>query len=485
MDSAPATNNLLVVWAAAAVVAAFGTWVLYDALPGINWVLWTAAATGVVALAGARGVSGPSRSVPGATAVAIAGAAALTASPLLHFLICASVAVLLAMQMLLAGGASPGRITARFAATAPVVGLKLAAVHAVHCGIEATDRVRSPRVRGWVRGLAITLPVVIAFGLLLAEADPILASWRDAMAALLSWDLLRRAVFFTGLLGLVLGAYGYVARAPVGSLEPRGEGPQRWLGATEQAILLGGVAALLWLFLGLQLGYFFGTLPREPGSGVTFAEYARRGFAELTVVASASIVLVVLSERYGQRGGLERLLRILTFGLVAAVLLVLASAWHRVRLYQAAYGFTTARLYAQAYMAVVAAALLFVWLEVARGFDGDRLFRRTALVATLLFIALIYWNHEAWIARQNIDRFATTGQLDVRYLTQGLSLDAVPAIAERLPSLPEPVRSELDRALRARYASGPTPAGDRWYEWNRRRAAARAVLGAQRATGRI
>jgi hypothetical protein len=28
-------------------------------------------------------------------------------------------------------------------------------------------------------------------------------------------------------------------------------------------------------------------------------------------------------------------------------------------------------------------------------------------MATILFIALIYWNHEAWIARRNMDRFAS------------------------------------------------------------------------------
>ncbi len=31
-------------WAAAATVAGFGNWMLYDARPGINWVLWTGAA---------------------------------------------------------------------------------------------------------------------------------------------------------------------------------------------------------------------------------------------------------------------------------------------------------------------------------------------------------------------------------------------------------------------------------------------------------
>jgi hypothetical protein len=404
----------------------------------------------------------------------IAGAAALTASPLLHFLICVSVAVLLAMQMLLAADPSPLRITARFTVTAPVVALTRAVPHAIRRGVEATGHIRSTRARAWVRGLAITLPVVIVFALLLAEADPIFASWRDEIADLFSMlEILPRVVFFTALLGLVLGAYGYASREYHAVQTPE-NAPDRWFGSTERLMLLAAVAALLWLFLALQLGYLFGNLPRAPG--MTFAEYARRGFGELTVVASASVVLIILAERYGQRGGHERILRILTFALIAAVLLLLGSAFHRVRLYEAAYGFTTARLYAQAYMTVVAAGLLLLAREVAGGLDAGRLFRRSAAVATLLFVALIYWNHEAWIARRNIDRFATTGKLDVAYLTSELSPDAIPAIAERLPSLPEPVRSELYSAVRKRYAAHRDMAEGRWYEWNLARTRARAIF---------
>ena len=471
-------SGTAVLWAAAAAVAAFGTWVMYDALPGMNWVLWTgAAAAGLVAVARSRGAGGRSVLVTGAAATVIAGAAALTASPVLHLLICASVMVLLAMQMLLAANPSPRSITARFAVAAPVVAFRKAVTHAIRRGVEATDHIRSTRARAWVRGLAITLPVLVGFALLLAEADPIFASWRDHIADLLSIEeFLPRLVFFTGLLGLVIGAYGYASREYHDTVQTPENAPNRWLGSTERLMLIASVAALLWLFLALQLGYLFGTLPSAPSSGMTFAEYARRGFGELTIVASASAVLIILSERYGQRGGHERILRILAFVLITAVLLLLGSAFHRVRLYEAAYGYTTARLYAQAYMTVVAAGLLLLSREVAGELDADRLFRRTAAVATILFVALIYWNHEAWIARRNIDRFATTGQLDIAYLTIELSADAIPAIAERLPSLPEPTRSELRLAVQKHYAAHRDMAEGSWYEWNLARTRAKAVF---------
>jgi hypothetical protein len=121
-------------------------------------------------------------------------------------------------------------------------------------------------------------------------------------------------------------------------------------------------------------------------------------------------------------------------------------------------------------------------LEVATDFDAGRLFRRAAAAATILFIALIYWNHEAWIARRNMDRFATTGKLDVAYLTKGLSPDAIPAMAERLPSLPEPMRSDISRAVRERFAKGDEGRQRTWFEWNLASGRARQALSASFAS---
>lgn len=471
-------------WATAAAVAGFGSWMLYDALPGINWVLWTGAAVaGLFVFARPRGHVPRSILIMAGATIVIAGAAAVTASPGLWALICLTIVFFLAMQMLLTAGLSPRSITARFAATAPLVALWIATVQAMRRAVHATHLIRSTRARAWVRGLAITLPVLVGFALLLAGADPVFAAWRDAVEDLVaSWEFVPRVVFFGALLVVVLGAYGYASIEAGSSPAMVGKAPERWLGSTERVMLLAGVAALFWLFLAVQLGYLFGNLPGIPDSGMTFAEYARRGFGELSIVASASALLIVVSEVYGNDDGRERTLRLLTFAVIAAVLLLLGSAFRRVWLYEAAYGFTTARLYAQVYMCAVAVGLVMLSLEVARDFDAGRLFRRAAAAATILFIALIYWNHESWIASRNMDRFASTGKLDVAYLTRGLSPDAIPAIAERLPSLPEPMRSDIRRAVRERYVASDEGRHRTWFEWNLASSRARRALDASFAS---
>lgn len=467
-------------WTAAAAVAGLGTWMLYDALPGLGWVLWTAAAAaGLLLFARRRGRLAPSAAVMSAAPVVIAGAAAVTATPGLWALIALAVAACLALDLLIAAGLSPRAVTARAAATAPFVALRTVLIEALRHGAAATRLIRSTRARAWVVGLAITLPVVVAFALLLAGADPVFAAWRDALGKILGgWAFVPRTAFFVTLFAVVLGAYAHAALGTASAPAPPGDAPRRRLGATERLILFAGVAALFWLFLAVQLGYLFGDLPRVPASGVTFAEYAHRGFGELTVVATASAGLILLSERYGMDDGRERPVRGLTFAVIAAVLLLLGSAFRRLLLYEDAYGFTTARLYAQVYMCAVGVGLVMLAREVAGEFDAGRLFRRSAAAVIVLFAALVYWNHAAWIANRNLDRFARTGKLDAAYLAKGLSLDAVPAIAARLPSLPEPARSELRRAVLARWAA-PVEGRERaWYEWNLASRRARDALAA-------
>jgi hypothetical protein len=459
----------LILWAAAIAVAGLGTWVMYDALPGINWGAWTLAAAAGLFLflrtAGSRTIW-----LTTGTAVVIAFGTSITSAPEITALICLSVILLLAMSMLLASNPAIRRITASFTIPAPVVAFATAIAESVKRAMKALNLVRSERARSVLRGVAITAPVIIVFALLLASADPTFAAWRDAVENLLSsWAFLPRIFFFVGMLAITLGAYGFAEResAPPSPIPDRVEGP-RWLGATERLILIGSIAALFWIFLAVQLSYLFGNLPHITGSGVTFADYARRGFAELTVVATASVILILFSERFGKSEGREQLLRIATIALIVGVLFLLVSAFNRVLLYESAYGYTTARLYAQCYMIVVAAVLVALAWELRTAIQPARLFRVSMAAATIVFVVLVYWNHSAWIADRNIDRLATTGRLDVTYLTRDLSPDAVPTLTRRLASLPEPSRTELTRALHARYSGRGSVFRRQWYEWNYR-----------------
>lgn len=455
---------------------------MFDAMPGLNWGIWTAAASvGLFLVARDRGTLGAPLLVILGTATVLAAGVSITADGMMHGFVCLAVMLSLSLAMLLAIQPEFKRITAPFVIASPFVAAGNAAGESFRRLVDLSGKFKSSRARATARGIAITVPIVFVFALLLAGADPVFAIWRDEVGRIISaWSFIPRLIFFCVLTVITLGAYSFAARQPAPRVSDSGvlaSGSDRRLGATERLILVSSITALFWVFIAVQLSYLFGNAPSVPGSKMSFAEYAQRGFGELTIVASLCVILIVLSERYGQLDGHEKRLKTITLALLVAVAIMLASAFHRVQLYEAAYGFTVARLYAQAYMLVLAAGLVALTLEVLATVDTGRLFRRVFAVATATFVVLVFWNHEAWIADENIDRSIATGkELDVDYLAKNLSPNAVPVVVSRLAAIPEPVQTVLRQTLVKQYGTGQRLPNDRWLEWNYRRQEARAAL---------
>ena len=221
-------------------------------------------------------------------------------------------------------------------------------------------------------------------------------------------------------------------------------------------------------FAYIQLGIIFEghTYVLGPG-GPTYASFARTGFVQLLVVTLLTLGVFAALARWAGRGSRERrvLLRVLGGALGAFTLLIVASAVRRMGIYAEAYGFTRARLLADA--AELWLGLVFVGILVA----GVRLraiwLPRAALaagVAVLLGLAAL--NPDAYVARTVIGRFHYDGHLDAAYLST-LSADAVPEI-NTLP--------DIDRTCILALTVRDLIRRDPWYGWNAGREAARASV---------
>ena len=467
-------------WLSAIGLATLAAWTLYDAVPGLNWGLWTVGAvTAGVACGGAGGPRPGVRSALGVLACLLAVSAAVTADGSFHFWAGLGIVVLLGAAVRLTGDPRPERITPRhLLGAAPVTAIRAVGEASRRVGALA-DALGGTRWRPVVRGGAAALVVVGTLGSILGGADPVLGDLRDGIVhALERLAFLPRMTFFVCVLVLALGALGAVLRdAPA---PPAGrDAPAAIFRDVERLIVIASVVALFTTFLALQLAYLFGNPAAVAGSGITFAEYARRGFAELTTVVTLGTLLLLGLERHAARGAREAAVRAVSLILVAEMALLLASAFRRVSLYEAAYGFTTSRLYAQTYMVVMALGMVLLVVELAGGVDAARLVRRVLAAGVLAVVALSLWNHEAWIARANLTRHAATGRLDAPYLVWSLSPNGVATLARAADGVPA-----LREGLRERYAARSRVASCRWFEWNlRHRRAVDALVAAGMTPG--
>jgi hypothetical protein len=176
-------------------------------------------------------------------------------------------------------------------------------------------------------------------------------------------------------------------------------------------------------------------------------------------------VAVVAATARPENAWRSRLLRSLLGLLIILTLVVLASALHRLGLYEEAFGFTRLRLGVHAFMLWIGGLFVLALAGIAIG-GGRRLPPVVAAGTGLFVLAFALANPDALVAERNLERAAETGRIDAAYLA-GLSADAVPALAgSRLPG----VRPLLERQA-ARLAEP-----DGWAGWNVSREQARRAL---------
>jgi hypothetical protein len=253
------------------------------------------------------------------------------------------------------------------------------------------------------------------------------------------------------------------------------------LGAVEVGVVLGLLDVLFACFVIVQFRYFFGGAARVMSiTALTYSEYARRGFFELTWVAGLVLPLLLITHALLRRTGgaataAERIFRPLAGTQVALLFVIMASAVARMRLYQSEYGLTELRLYTTAFMLWLGLVFVwFAWTVLVR--NARERFACGALVAAFLTTGLLHLlNPDAYIVRANAAHARAGRAFDAEYAAS-LSADAVPALISAMPSLSRDERCLVARVVAARW-SGPAPEED-WRAWNLARSRARRTVAA-------
>jgi len=304
----------------------------------------------------------------------------------------------------------------------------------------------SPKYDLWpiLRGLIIALPVVAVFASLLSSADVVFGQRLADLIKLFKLENLPEYIFrlvYILVIGYALA--GVILHAASESKDEKlvGEGKPfipPFLGFVESAIILGSVVLLFAVFVVIQFQYFFGGNANINVEGYTYSEYARRGFGELVTVAFFTL-LMLLSLSAVTRRETDRQRRIysgLGVALVALLLVMLLSAYQRLGLYEAVYGFSRLRTYTHVFLVWI--GLLLVATVALEILHRERMFAFAALIAAFGFaISLPLLNVDAFIVEQNIERELSGAALqdkdrvalDTQYFLD-LSDDAVPALVD-------------------------------------------------------
>ena len=313
-----------------------------------------------------------------------------------------------------------------------------------------------------LRGVLITIPLLLLFGMLLASADTIFSDMLSSAFDWLELDIFDNFIPHV-LVILLLTWFGAAAlwHALTKSGKQLAIQPDKplfkpFMGMTETSIILISLNLLFAFFLVVQFRYFFAGSANVSIDGFTYAEYARRGFFELVAVALIASVLYFGLASFTKRDtqSKERAFSVMAGLLLAQVGVILISAFQRLRLYEQAYGFTNARLAAHVFMVFIGLLLLALFLM-----ELTKSFRRLGLVLVLGVLAfalvMVGLNEDALIAKQNLERAVQGEKLDADYLVHGLSNDAVPTLFQALDDaqLDPELKEKLQMVMACRYVN--------------------------------
>ena len=170
------------------------------------------------------------------------------------------------------------------------------------------------------------------------------------------------------------------------------------------------------LFFGTQTASLFSAFFNQRPDGVTYAEYARRGFFELCKVVFINLGVMVASSVFTTRNDREqKALRVINIILSVETLLLIATAVSKMVMYIDRYGLTQKRVYTSYFMIILFIVFCIFMVSQFKQINWSKGIVLTFLIG---FMILCYANVDGIIAKYNIDRYqnGTLQTVDVHML---------------------------------------------------------------------
>ena len=211
--------------------------------------------------------------------------------------------------------------------------------------------------------------------------------------------------------------------------------PAFTLGAIETCIVLGLINLLFLSFVIVQLPYLFGGMELVQNTpDFKLAEYARRGFGELVIVAALVLPILLVSHWLLRKDKFinERIYRVLAGIQIVLLFVIMISAAQRLFLLTGnlGYGLTTVRFYPMVVM--IWLALVFLWFSLTVLRKLREQFAWGALWLAIFVLGTLHvFNPDEYIVGTNVRLMQEGRAFDSQY-NSSLSDDVVPALVESM-----------------------------------------------------
>lgn len=312
-----------------------------------------------------------------------------------------------------------------------------------------------PMIAQIIIALIIGIPLVFFLAVMLASSDAVFADrmegclhWLDNATI---WDVVVRVFWFVLVVpfaGSIVFSYKnrWFFDRQTGD---RTERKQTLIPEASAITVLVLVNALYLFFAGIQSVYLFGAWAGRLPEGLTYAEYARSGFFELSFVSAINIIMILVFIRYtNRRAKAGNAVRALSIALIVLSGVQLASAFRRMALYIEAYGLSEDRFLVSSFMILM--VVMFALLIMREFVAKVPLLKCSIVVGVLALLIVNFCVPGYWVASYNVDRYLNKSlqSLDTDYLMENSS-DSLLVLLNREEEIrkvnSEQIREDMDR----------------------------------------
>ena len=304
-------------------------------------------------------------------------------------------------------------------------------------------------------GILCSVPVLAVVIPLLLHADAAFENLFEALFKDLRLRLIQAVI--AGTLTVLLVSFSFFLKKTTA----RTDSPSETRFGVDTVILctaLGMLSVFYAIYLASQLAYFSsafsGILPR--GYDFSYAEYARRGFFEITVISVINLFVLFLAWGIARKKDRRLPVAVSAFGTFVSVftLFIISTAFAKMTMYIGAYGMSVLRIGTSAFLVFLAvvflAVILRLWLPRVKVLQ-------TALVtAAVVLLLLGIGNVNRFVAKYNYEAYCDgrLAGIDAEYLSE-LGDEGIPylcALAERKDDpVSDPAGSRVSRLVGGYY----------------------------------
>lgn len=182
-------------------------------------------------------------------------------------------------------------------------------------------------------------------------------------------------------------------------------------------------------------------------SDSSYSYFARKGFFQLMLVSFINLIMILKSTSKDIKENTGRkYIKVMSIIMIVCTIIILISVFFRMNLYQEKYGYTLLRILV--YYGLITEGLMLIPTVFYIFNNKLNLFKTYFIIITTTYCILNFINIDNMIAKKNIDRYYSTGKIDVYYMNE-LGADATEEIL-RLVNDPA-FGSDTETVYKAKY----------------------------------